>query len=65
MSTGAACRSCRHFRNGAAFLEESLPGLTTMSSAHADVRLDDGLCQRHELLVRATATCGVHEPRMI
>jgi hypothetical protein len=54
------CRTCRHFRNGAGFLEQSLPGFTTMSSAYAEVRLDDGLCALHDVLLRATATCPDH-----
>jgi len=28
-----------------------------MSSAYADVRLEDGLCLRHDMLLRATASC--------
>jgi hypothetical protein len=55
------CGTCRHFRNGAAYLESSLPGLTTMSSAYADGRLDDGLCLQHDLLLRATASCPDYE----
>ena len=57
---GHTCRTCRRFRNEAAFLEAILPGLTAMSSAHADVRLEDGVCIRHDVMVRATASCADH-----
>jgi hypothetical protein len=56
------CGTCGHFRNDAAFLEASFPGLTAMSSAYADVRLDDGLCTLHDVLLRATASCSNYRP---
>jgi hypothetical protein len=56
------CRTCGHFRNDAPFLETSFPGLTSMSSAYADVRLDDGLCTLHDVLLRATGSCSEYRP---
>ena len=59
--TCRTCRTCRHFRNAAAFLEGQVAGLTSMSSAYADVRQDDGICLRHDIHLRATASCGEHQ----
>ena len=55
------CRTCRHFRNAPSFLESHLAGLTSMSSAYADVRLDDGICLQHDVHLRATASCKDHQ----
>jgi hypothetical protein len=52
------CRRCRHFENAAAVLEASLPGLTSLGSAHAAVRSDDGLCAFHARYVMASGTCS-------
>ena len=40
-TTAGTCRSCNHFRNAPAFLEMALPGLTSMSSAYAEMRADN------------------------
>ena len=56
------CRTCRHFHNSPSFLEGNVAGLTSMSSAYADVRLDDGICLRHDVHLRATANCRDHQP---
>ena len=56
----ARCESCRHFRGDAAFLEEALPGLASLSSGWASVRGDDGLCRLHDRFVAARATCADH-----
>ncbi|MBO0712813.1 MAG: hypothetical protein J2P47_16190 [Acetobacteraceae bacterium] len=57
------CRTCRHFRNDAAFLETALPGLTSMSSAHGSVRADDGLCLRHDRYLGADSSCADYAAR--
>jgi hypothetical protein len=51
------CRTCRHFRNDAAFLEAAFAGLTSMSSGYGSVRADDGICLRHDRYLGAHATC--------
>lgn len=55
------CRTCRHFQNSPAFLEGNVAGLNSMSSAYADVRMDDGICLRHDVHLRATAHCQDHQ----
>jgi hypothetical protein len=57
-STGACCFSCRHFRNSPEYLEQVFRGLQTMSSAHASVRKDDGICDLHDVYLSADACCG-------
>jgi hypothetical protein len=51
------CRNCTYFRNDPAFLETVFKGLASMSSAHASVRAEDGLCLRHDRYLSAQATC--------
>ncbi|MBB3175112.1 hypothetical protein FHR90_002961 [Endobacter medicaginis] len=58
----ARCATCRHFAAAGGPVEAALPGLRTMSSAFADSRGDDGICRRHDLLLRATASCPEHQP---
>jgi hypothetical protein len=57
------CRTCRHFRNDAAFLEAAFSGLTSMSSAYGSVRAEDGICLRHDRYLGAHASCADHTPR--
>jgi hypothetical protein len=57
-----ACGRCRSFRNDPAFLEATIPGLKSFSSAHAAVRADDGLCLRHDRYLSAHASCADFEP---
>jgi hypothetical protein len=54
----AGCRDCRHFDNSAAALEAALPGLTSLGSAHAAVRADDGICSFHARYVAASSICS-------
>jgi hypothetical protein len=56
----ASCRSCAHFRNDPAYIEATIKGLATMSSAHASVRADDGVCLRHDVYLSAEASCDDH-----
>jgi len=39
-----ACLTCKHFKHAPAELEAALPGLSSLSSAYAAVRADDGIC---------------------
>jgi hypothetical protein len=52
------CGDCIHFRNDAAHLERSFPGLTAMSSGRGSVRAADGLCSRHGLYLASFAYCN-------
>lgn len=58
------CRSCRHFRNDADFLEAAMPGLASMSSGHGSVKAEDGVCLRHDRYLGAEASCADHEPKI-
>jgi hypothetical protein len=52
---GASCGSCAHFRNDPAYLETLFSGLSSLSSAYASVRGDDGHCRRHDRYLGARA----------
>jgi hypothetical protein len=54
---GGHCGSCAYFRNDPAYLEALFPGLTSLASADASVRGDDGHCQRHDRYLSAGAGC--------
>ena len=56
------CRTCRHFRNDAAFLEAALPGLASLSSGYGSVRADDGLCLLRDRYLGARSSCAEHAP---
>jgi hypothetical protein len=51
------CGDCRHFRGNAADLEAALPGLSSLSSAYASARGEDGICEHHERYVGARSWC--------
>ncbi len=53
----ACCFNCAHFRNSPEYLESVYRGLQTMSSGHASVRKDDGICVLHDLYLSADARC--------
>ena len=53
----ASCRTCKHFNHAPADLEAALPGLSTLSSAYAAVRCDDGICAVHQRYVTASSVC--------
>jgi hypothetical protein len=56
------CLDCSHFRNAPEFLEAALRGLSALSSAHASVRKDDGVCLLHDLYLSADAQCAEFRP---
>jgi hypothetical protein len=58
----AECCRCADFRNGAADLEQALPGLASLSSGNASVRTDDGLCLRYDRLVTRRTSCPSFTP---
>jgi hypothetical protein len=58
-----SCRTCRHFDNSARGIEAAMPGLATLSSAHAAVRSDDGLCRTRERYLAAASRCADHAAR--
>ncbi len=59
-STEPACGGCRHFNGSAPAIEAALPGLSTLSSAYAAVRADDGLCAVHDRYVAASRICDAY-----
>ena len=44
-------------------MEQALPGLSSLSSAYASVRGDDGICRRDDRLQRAQAGCAAFTAR--
>jgi hypothetical protein len=58
VATKRECRSCRHFRNDAQYLETVFRGLTSLSSGAGSARADDGVCLRHDRYLSARASCA-------
>jgi hypothetical protein len=56
----AACLSCGHFNPEPAAIESAFPGLLSLSSGYAAVRLNDGLCALHDRYVAASSLCNHH-----
>jgi len=52
------CWECRHFRNGAKYLETVFKGLTSLSSGYGSIRSDDGICVRHDQYLSARSSCA-------
>jgi hypothetical protein len=57
------CLNCRHFRNSPRYLESVYKGLTSLSSAYASVRKDDGICVERDLYLSASACCERYAAR--
>ena len=53
-----SCLKCKHFNHAPAELEAALPGLSSLSSAYAAVRCDDGICAVHDRYVAASSVCA-------
>jgi hypothetical protein len=51
------CLKCRHFEHAPDHVEGALPGLSSLSSAYAAVRCDDGICAVHARYVAASSVC--------
>jgi hypothetical protein len=58
-----SCRTCRHFFNASPAIESALPGLSSLSSAYAAVRAEDGVCSMHDRYIAAESVCGSHAAR--
>jgi hypothetical protein len=56
------CAACAHFRNDPAYLEQEIPGFASMSSAHASIRADDGICTLHDRYLSARSSCTGYAP---
>ena len=52
------CFSCAHFCDDPARVEAEMPGLAILSSGHASVRAQDGLCLAHQLVINGRRRCG-------
>jgi hypothetical protein len=55
-----SCADCRHFNARPLDIEAALPGLSTLSSAYAAVRSNDGICAVHDRYVAASSVCAQH-----
>ncbi len=51
------CSNCRHFHNSPAYLENLFKGFVTLSSAHASIRKEDGVCEYHDIYLSADQWC--------
>jgi hypothetical protein len=54
----SSCLNCKHFNHAPVDLEAALPGLSSLSSAYAAVRSDDGICAVHDRYVAASSVCA-------
>jgi hypothetical protein len=64
MKSGAQiCLGCRHFSHAPLEIESAFPGLSSLSSAYAAVRADDGICEVHGRYVTAASTCNAYLSR--
>lgn len=52
------CRNCRHFTGEPLALETAFAGLSSLSSAFASVRSEDGLCRLHDRYVAGSSACA-------
>ncbi len=55
-----SCAGCRHFNGRPLDIEAALPGLSSLSSAYAAVRSNDGICTVHDRYVAATSVCAAY-----
>jgi hypothetical protein len=56
----ASCADCRHFLNDPHVLEQEIAGLSSLGSARASVRADDGVCTRYDRLTTRGFWCREH-----
>ena len=55
------CIYCSHFRNSPTYMEQVYKGLNTLSSGHASVRKDDGICLKNDVYLSAKDWCKSFE----
>jgi hypothetical protein len=60
-----ACLGCRHFNHAPLELEAAFPGLSSLSSAYAAVRADDGVCGIHARYVTSASSCEAYVGRAL
>jgi hypothetical protein len=60
-SNPSTCFYCKHFRNKPEYLEAEFKGFSSLSSGHASVRKDDGICLMNDLYLSADAWCDKFE----
>jgi uncharacterized membrane protein YadS len=51
------CEPCARFCRDSQVMEDALPGMSSLSSAHASVRGGDGLCLAHKRLINGLRRC--------
>jgi hypothetical protein len=56
------CFRCMHFNNSPEYLESAIKGLTTLGSAYASIRKEDGICILKDLYLSADGLCEDFEP---
>jgi hypothetical protein len=57
-SSSEPCAGCLHFTIAPDLIERELRGLSILSSAHASVCADDGLCRHHDRMINGRQRCG-------
>ena len=57
------CLNCAHFRNSPDYIEREIKGLITLSSGHASVRKEDGICLKNDVYLAAQDWCEKFETR--
>lgn len=62
VGTAKPCAGCRHFTNVPDLIERELRGLSILSSAHASVRGNDGLCRLHDRIINGGYRCAAFTP---
>ena len=62
-SDRSACFPCAHLCDDPVRVETALPGLAILSSAHASVRAQDGICLRHDVLIDGRHRCSSFRTR--
>ncbi len=61
--TPESCFGCAHFCDDPARIEAALPGLAALSSAHAYVRAQDGLCLAFDHVINGRRRCAAFSPQ--
>ena len=59
-SGSPSCLDCRYFNRQPLDIEAAFPGLSSLSSAYASVRVNDGICAARDRYVAASSVCARH-----